>query len=341
MEGGQLNRSSTRVPALCAVIAVLFLFTGGCFQTKLPGRSFAGDPPPLVSSQQPLRESLEHHVAVLAGDIGERNLRHYNELCQAATYVERQFVDAGLDVSSHDYDERGVPVRNVVGEIRGTTRPNEILVIGAHYDTVRSSPGADDNASGVSALIEVARAIRAGGPAARTVRFVGFVNEESPFFWTGRMGSRMYAKRCRSMSEDVVGMISLEMLGYYRSGPGTQSYPPPFNFYYPAEGNFVTLLSNYYSRGLMDAAGSAFRRSTPVASEGLSSAEFVVGHSDQWSFWMSGYKALMFTDTAMFRNPNYHKPTDTPDTLDYDSLARVTGGLIEVVRELAESDERY
>jgi Zn-dependent M28 family amino/carboxypeptidase len=288
-----------------------------------------------------LRESLKRHVDVLAGGIGERNLRHYSALCRAASYVERRFVDIGLDVRSHDYDERGVPVRNVIGELPGTTRPGEILVIGAHYDTVRDSPGADDNASGVAALIEIARAMRAAGPAARTVRFVGFVNEESPFFWTGRMGSRMYAKRCRAMNEDVVGMISLEMLGYYRSGAGTQSYPPPFNLYYPAEGNFVTLLSNYYSRGLMDAAGAAFRRSTPVASEGLSSAEFIVGHSDQWSFWMSGYKALMFTDTAMFRNPNYHKPTDTPDTLDYDSLARVTGGLVEVVRELAESDERY
>jgi Zn-dependent M28 family amino/carboxypeptidase len=317
------------------------VFTGGCFQTKLPGQSFSGDPPTLSSSQQQVCESLKRHVEVLAGEIGERNLRHYNALCRAASYVEKHFAEAGLDVTSHDYDERGVPVRNVVAEIRGTTRPNEILLIGAHYDTVRDSPGADDNASGVAALIEIARAMQASGPAARTIRFVGFVNEESPFFWTGRMGSRMYAKRCRARNEDVVGMISLEMLGYYRTATGTQSYPPPFNFYYPAEGNFVTLLSNYYSRGLMDAAGSAFRRNTPVASEGLSSAEFVVGHSDQWSFWMSGYKALMFTDTAMFRNPNYHKSADTPDTLDYDSLARVTGGLVEVVRELAESDERY
>jgi Zn-dependent M28 family amino/carboxypeptidase len=326
--------------ARCGVIAGLLL-TSGCFQTKLKGRSFAGDPPALSSAQEELHRSLRRHVEVLAGDIGERNMRHYDALCRAASYVERQFVDAGLDVRSHDYDERGVAVRNVIAEMPGTTRPGEILIIGAHYDSVRGSPGADDNASGVAALIEVARAMRASGPAARTIRFVGFVNEESPFFWTGRMGSRMYAKRCRAMNEDVVGMISLEMLGYYRSSPGTQSYPPPFNLYYPAEGNFVTLLSNYYSRSLMDAAGAAFRRSTPVASEGLSSAEFVVGHSDQWSFWMSGYKAMMFTDTAMFRNPNYHKATDTPDTLDYDSLARVTAGLVEVTRELAESDERY
>lgn len=326
-----------------AVVAIFLLAccVGGCFQTKLPGESFVGNPPTLTSSQEDLRTTLRRHVEMLAGEIGERNMRRYDALCYAASYVEQQFAAAGFDVTSQDYDERGVPVRNVVAEMRGTTRPNEILVIGAHYDSVRDSPGADDNASGVAALIEMAKAMRANGPAARTVRFVGFVNEESPFFWTGRMGSRMYAKRCRKLNEDVVGMISLEMLGYYRSGPGTQSYPPPFNFYYPAEGNFVTLLSNYYSRGLMDAAGSAFRRSTAVASEGLSSAEFVVGHSDQWSFWMSGYKAMMFTDTAMFRNPNYHKPTDTADTLDYDSLARVTGGLIEVVRELAESDERY
>jgi Zn-dependent M28 family amino/carboxypeptidase len=320
---------------------LLALILSGCFQTTLPGRRFEGTPPAISADSIPLRERLKRHVTVLAQDIGERNIWRYDALNRAADYVTTEFREAGFDVAFHEYTERGKRVRNIVAELPGTQRPGQIVIVGAHYDTVQKSPGADDNASGVAATIEVAKAIRACEPRKRTIRFVGFVNEESPFFWTGRMGSRIYAKRCRSLHENVVGMISLEMLGYYRETKGSQSYPPPFNFIYPSRGDFVCLLSNYRSRPLMDAVGAAFRRRTCVGSEGLSSAEFVVGHSDQWSFWLSDYKAVMLTDTAMFRNPNYHKPTDTPDTLDYDSLARVTAGVVDVVKELADSDERY
>jgi hypothetical protein len=155
------------------------------------------------------------------------------------------------------------------------------------------------------------------------------------------MGSGVYAAECRRLKEDVVAMIAFDMLAFYRDAPGSQIYPPPFNFYYPSRGNYVAWLSNPHSRRLLDAAGGAFRRHAEIPSTGLASTDLIVGHSDQWSFWVDGYKALLVTDTAMFRNPNYHRPADTPDTLDYDSLARVVAGMIGVTRELADSDERY
>jgi Zn-dependent M28 family amino/carboxypeptidase len=323
------------------LIVLAALNAGGCFQTTLPGKSFSGETPALTDEQVCVRENLRRHVHMLAGEIGERNLWRNEALDRAAEYIAGEFRAAGYEPTFQSYKERGRLVHNVIAEFPGSERPDQIVIIGAHYDTVRGSPGADDNASGVAATIELARAFRAGGAHKRTVRFIAFVNEEEPFFWTGRMGSRMYAKRCKRLGENVVGMISLEMLGYYRGRRGSQCYPPPFNFFYPSRGNFVAFLSNNPSRRLMNSAGAAFRRRTAVSSEGLASAEFVVGHSDQWSFWKSGFKAIMLTDTAMFRNPNYHKSTDTPATLDYDSLARVTAGVSDVARALADSDERY
>lgn len=324
---------------------VLFYLVGmlnvGCIQTELPGRSFTGTSPAMSNSDVNLRESLHGHVRVLAGDIGERNIWHYDALCRARDYISSQFGEAGYDVSLQTFNERSQAVSNVIAELPGVGCPSEILVIGAHYDTVRGSPGADDNATGVAAMIEIARALRAGPPMRRTVRFVAFVDEEEPFFWTEHMGSRVYAARSRSMREDIVGMISLEMLGFYRDERGSQTYPPPFNFYYPSQGNFVAWLSDPWSRRLLDAAGGSFRANACVPSIGLASMDFIVGHSDQWSFWVHGYPALMLTDTAMFRNPNYHAATDTSESIDYDRLTRVVTGMIDVTRELAESDERY
>jgi Zn-dependent M28 family amino/carboxypeptidase len=335
-----IARSNTAFPiSMC--IALSALVSGGCLQTTLPGRSFAGDPPALSHQDISLRDRLRAHVQTLAGEIGERHIWRPDALHRAADYIEQQFRDAGYDTARQQFVERGQPVANLIAEIPGTDRASEIIVIGAHYDTRRRTPGADDNATGVAMTLELARAIRESGPHRHTLRFVAFANEEEPFFWTERMGSRIYAARCKRLQENIVAMISLEMLGFFRDEPGSQTYPPPFNFYYPSRGNFVAWLSDPHSRRLLNAVGGAFRRHASIPSVGLASTDFVVGHSDQWSFWVHGYKALMLTDTAMFRNPNYHKATDTPDTIDYDSLARVASGMIDVVRELADSDERY
>jgi len=301
----------------------------------LPGSSHKGPLPPMTATEAETEVRLREQVTTLAGTIGERNTRRYQALQRAADYISGRFASCGFRVRGQDYTADGMEVRNIVAEIAGTVRPAEIVIIGAHYDSPPGSPGADDNASGVAALLELARRFSHGKPA-RTLRFVAFTNEEPPYFQTGLMGSRVYASGAKRRNEKIVAMLSLESIGYYSDAPGSQLYPFPFNLFYPDTGNFIGFVGNFGSRSLLRRAIGAFRTSTPFPSEGVSSPEFItgIGWSDHWSFWQEGYPALMVTGTALFRNPHYHQPTDTPDRLDYGRMARVVGGLEQVVRDL-------
>jgi len=301
----------------------------------LPGSSHKGPLPPMTATEAETEVRLREQVTTLAGTIGERNTRRYQALQRAADYISGRFASCGFRVRGQDYTADGMEVRNIVAEIAGTVRPAEIVIIGAHYDSPPGSPGADDNASGVAALLELARRFSHGKPA-RTLRFVAFTNEEPPYFQTGLMGSRVYASGAKRRNEKIVAMLSLESIGYYSDTPGSQLYPFPFNLFYPDTGNFIGFVGNFGSRSLLRRAIGAFRKSTPFPSEGVSSPEFItgIGWSDHWSFWQEGYPALMVTGTALFRNPHYHQPTDTPDRLDYGRMARVVGGLEQVVRDL-------
>ena len=196
--------------------------------------------------------------------------------------------------------------------------------------------GANDNASGVAALVEVARLLVAK-PLARSVRFVAFVNEEAPFFYTLDMGSHRYARRAHERGDNITAMLSLETIGYYSDAPGSQHYPFPFSFFYPDTANFIGFVGNLSSRSLVRCSLDAFRQYTPFPSEGLASPGWITGisWSDHWSFWQAGYPAIMITDTALFRYAHYHAPTDTPDKLDYNRTARVVNGLSYVVEVLA------
>jgi Zn-dependent M28 family amino/carboxypeptidase len=227
-------------------------------------------------------------------------------------------------------------VRNLSAEIPGSTKPEEIVIVGAHYDTVYDCPGADDNTSGVAALLELARLLKDSHPA-RTLRFVAFVNEEPPWFQTESMGSLVYAREAHRKHEKIVAAISLETIGMYSDRPGSQQYPEPMGLLYPDRGNFIGFVGNLSSRALVRNAIQVFRQSASIPSQGSAAPEFLsgVGWSDHWSFWQEGYPAVMVTDTAPFRNPNYHRPTDKPDTLDYASMARVVTGLQQVVTSLA------
>ena len=213
----------------------------------------------------------------------------------------------------------------------------EIVVVGGHYDTVSDSPGANDNASGTAAVLELARLLR-NERFNRTIRFVAFVNEEPPHFDTHSMGSRHYAARSAERDEDIVAMISMETIGYFRTEPGTQHYPPPFSLFYPNRGDFIGFVGNLASRSLVRRSIRVFRETTELPSEGVAALGQIPGitWSDHSSFWLHGYKALMITDTAPFRFPHYHMPTDTPEKLDYDRMARVVAGVAEVLRDLAD-----
>jgi Zn-dependent M28 family amino/carboxypeptidase len=222
----------------------------------------------------------------------------------------------------------------------GRQAPNEIVVIGAHYDSVSGSPGANDNGSGVAALLELAR-LFAARDVGRSVRFVAFVNEEPPFFRTGDMGSEQYARAARLKGEDIRAMLALETIGYYDDAPGSQHYPPFFSLFFPDRGNFIGMVSNFGSRALLKRAVAAFRAASNFPLESVATFGWVPGvdWSDHASFWNEGYPAIMITDTALYRYPYYHSVQDTPDKVDYARLARVTEALAAVVEALAKSDQ--
>lgn len=281
-------------------------------------------------------EALRRHVGVLAAEIGERNVQRPAALAAAERYISREWAGQGFEVATQRYTAAGVDCANLEVVIRGESRPAEIIVVGAHYDTVEGSPGADDNASAVSALLEIARALAHVRPP-RTLKLVAFVNEEPPFFFWGSMGSGVYAKAARRRGDDIRAMFSLEMLGCYSDAPGSQSYPPLLRYFYPDSGNFIAFVSNLRSRRVLKAGVAAFRASSRFPCEAAALPAWIpgVGWSDQLSFWRAGYPGVMVTDTAFYRYPHYHCPTDTPDRLDYRRLALVTEGLAGAFARLA------
>ncbi len=305
----------------------------------MPGRSFHGPLPELTEDETELRGRLESHVQALAGDIGERNVLTPDALARAEEYIRRAFNGSGYQVAEQTYDihlDPSLTVRNIEVEISGTASPDEIVIIGAHYDTVPGCAGANDNTTGMAGVLELARLLPAR-TMDRTVRLVAFVNEEPPFFRTDLMGSRLYARRCRERDENVVAMLSLETIGFYVDEPGSQKYPFPFSLFYPDTGNFIGFVGNLGSRSLTHQAIRAFRESAEFPSEGLAAPAWIpgIGWSDQWSFWQEGYRGVMITDTAPFRYPHYHTPQDTPDRIDYDRFTRVVMGVSRVVEVLA------
>jgi Zn-dependent M28 family amino/carboxypeptidase len=317
-------------------------FGAWLYVVRMPGETGHGTLPPLTPAQLDLRRRLERHVRELAGRIGERNSFHAGALEEAAAYVEREFAAVGYSVTSQRWtDAAGQEFRNLEVTVPGRGKPTEVVVIGAHYDSNRGTPGADDNASGVAAVLELARLMRADS-LPRTIRFVAFANEELPFFGTADQGARHYVEALKQRSEDVRSMLSIETIGYYSTGPKTQMYPKPLNLFYPDTGNFIGFVGNLSSRPLVHEAIAAFRRHTPFPSHGAAAPASIpgVGWSDHEAFWAAGVPAVMITDTAPFRNPYYHTPGDTPDRIDYERMTRVVDGLAAVVRQLAGAGAR-
>lgn len=282
-------------------------------------------------------DDLQRHVVTLATGIGERNVWQYAGLQHAADHIETELRASGYSPSRQTFDVSRLPVSNIEGTLAGSTHPDDILVVGAHYDTVGGCPGANDNATGIAALLELARRF-AGQRLARTVKFVAFVNEEPPFFQTPQMGSLVYARAARARGDRIVAMLALETMGYYSDAPGSQQYPVrEMAALYPDTGNFIGLVSNEESGELLAAAARAFAlgSSLPVQAAAMPADLPGAGWSDHWSFWQAGYAGMMVTDTAPWRYPWYHTADDTPDKIDFANFAEVVNGLERVVRELA------
>jgi Zn-dependent M28 family amino/carboxypeptidase len=251
---------------------------------------------------------------------------------QAAQYIRREFLKIGLEVKEDLFHWEGRTYRNISAEKRGTTSPDKVLILGAHYDTVPGSPGADDNSSAIAVLLEVARNIQKVSLGS-TLKLVAFALEEC-----GYAGSIHYAERAREGGEKILGMISLEMVGF--TGP-RQDYPPYLDpKYYPNVGDFIVIIGNERSKELLETVRRSFKTCIPQLpsefllvpgnGEGLEETRL----SDHSPFWDQGFSALMVTDTAFLRNPNYHLPSDTIETLDFEFMKKVAVGIYYSIVEL-------
>jgi Zn-dependent M28 family amino/carboxypeptidase len=254
-------------------------------------------------------------------------------------YLRRRLSLAGYVVTEQTYTVEGGAVSNLEADLVGSVSTDGAVVVGAHYDSVDGTVGANDNGTGVAAALELARSLQGSHPR-RTVHFVFFVNEEPPYFQTRQMGSVVYAQKLKHDGVPVSAMISLETIGYYSDAPGSQKYPPLLNLLYPSRGDFIGFVGNSESRDLVRRATRTFREFSKFPSEGIAApaAWPGIGWSDQWAFWQEGWPGIMVTDTAPFRYPYYHTARDTPDKVDFGRTARVVEGLRNVVVSLA--DER-
>lgn len=296
--------------------------------------------PPLSDDEQRQTKILEKHVRHLATTIGERNLRHPEQLAAAADWIKSELSSYGWNVETQTFQQQGMQFENLIVERRGQTKPDEIVVIGAHYDSAPGCPAANDNGTGVAALLCLAKQCK-DQPTDRTVRFVAFTNEEPPFFGGDGMGSFQYAQLCKERKENIVAMLSLETLGYYSDEAGTQLYPPGLNLLYPDTGNFIGFVGIMSAAPLVRDCVAYFRSLNNFPCEGGAAPGWIEGvdWSDHKNFSSLGYPALMVTDTAVFRYPYYHTPQDTPEHVDFHKLARVTSDLAKLVSHLSSSSK--
>jgi hypothetical protein len=329
----------TKLLIFGAVLAVAALgYAAFHYMTAVPGRPHEGPLPPLTADEAVIARRLAGHITAIASR--PHNLRYYRELEQAARYIESELKALGYQPFAQAFEVEGKAVRNIEATIEPSdpARHHGSIVVGAHYDSYGDAPGANDNGTGVAAVLELARMLAdLRGRTDARIRLVLFVNEEPPYFKTPAMGSYRYARLLAERRERVIGMFSLETLGCFYDEPGTQRYPAPFGLLYPSQGNFIAFVGLPGSRPLLHAVVESFRRHAAFPTIGGVAPGIVPGidWSDHWSFEQAGYPAVMVTDTALFRYPHYHRPSDTPDKVDTEKLARITRGLERVVREMA------
>ena len=282
---------------------------------------------------------LHRHVKYLTVDIGSRSAYEYDQIEATKEYIVDCLKAFGYVPSFQTFTYNRKKYSNVIASRTGVKLPDETVIIGAHYDTARGTPGADDNASAVATLLEIARALKDFSPD-RTLKLIFFVVEEPPIFKSEQMGSYIYAKEAKARNEDIKAMICLEMLGYYTNEKDGQTYPfPIMSRVYPSTPNFIAIVGNLNSTSLVGKVKNSLGVGSRIPVETLSALSFVPGvdFSDHRSFWKMGYPAVMVTDTAYYRNPNYHSETDTIDTLDFDKMSDLLKGLIQAAKDLTDA----
>lgn len=321
--------------ASCLLLFVLGLLAAAYYSIVFPRQPMKGPLSPLTSEETLITGQLKAHVSAVASR--PHSVVHYERLEAAARYIEASLKTMGYAILPQVFECDGREVRNIEAVIEpAAAPPSGTYVIGAHYDSVDGSPGANDNGTGVAALIELARLLRDFKPQSHRLRLVFFVNEEAPYGKTWDMGSWRHAGRLREAGERVAGMVALETIGFFSDKPGSQAFPAPFGLVYKDIGNFIAFVGLPGSRAFLRRALRSFRRHTEFPSIGGNAPGFIPGIdlSDHWAYHRCGFPAMMITDTAPFRNPYYHQPNDLPATVDYASLARVTKGIERMVREV-------
>lgn len=327
------RRSTTIALLLLALVASVPLSVR--YFAYLPLYGHQGPLPDATAEESALAARLLDHVSAIASV--PHNTDHPEALEAAARYIERQLEALGYTIERQEFPSGALTVRNIHVAI-GTPSPGKpSFVVGAHYDSAGTAPGANDNGTGTAALIELARALKPLAPRKHLLRLVFFVNEERPHFGTETMGSLQFA-RMITARETVAGMYSLETMGAYYDAPGTQRFPTPLNLVYRDRADFITFVGMPSGRALVHRSLDSFRRHTRFPSIGGVAHAFIPGiaWSDHAMFERHGVPAVMITDTALFRYPHYHRPTDTPDKIDYGRLARLTKGLERVLRDLVD-----
>ena len=286
-----------------------------------------------------IETNLRLHVDRLASLIGPRTLQRPNTIKATIGYIRSQWSEMGYSIAEETYDALGNVATNLIVEQPGNKRGDEIVLLGAHYDTVSTTPGADDNASAVAVLLEVSRLLK-DHAGSRTVRYVAFACEEAPYFNLNSMGSQHNARESRKRGDKIVGMLCLEMVGYFRDEVGSQGVPPTIPKFlhrlFPNRGNFLAAVGNLASWKLAWSFRRGFKRGTrlPLFSIVLPEKIHEIRLSDNSSYWDQDYPALMLTDTSFLRNPHYHLASDLPETLDYQRMTEVTHGVAAAIKRL-------
>ncbi|HEY2964017.1 MAG TPA: M28 family peptidase [Pyrinomonadaceae bacterium] len=294
---------------------------------------FSKSQPSSVRTVDPAR--LEAHVRKLSIEFSPRDVTHAENLDSAAAYIASEFKQTGATVVEQPYRVEGKAYHNVIASFGPET--TERIVIGAHYDTAGPLPGADDNASGVAGLLELARLLGSQAPAMR-VELVAFSTEEPPYFRTTGMGSSVHAESLRKANVSVRAMLTLEMIGYFSDAGGSQHFPAGIlAAFYPATGNFIGVVGRVSDGLLARRVKKAMSNAAPLPVYSISAPSFIPGidFSDQLNYWHAGYDAVMITDTAFYRNRNYHMANDTAEKLDYKRMAMVVEGVYAAVNDLS------
>ncbi len=330
----------TKYSVICAVIvlATMAAFYWRVTWHLMPGQTFKGPLPGLSPEESASRDFLAGHLDMLSKEIGERNCKKYSALQKSADYITKQFEKFGYTPKFQEFDADGQKYKNIEVELPGTDPDLAKVIVGAHYDSAIGSPGANDNASGVACLLELARSLH-GKQNARTIKIVALSNGEAPFQNTENSGSYHYAQLAKSANAKIKGMLSLDEIGYYSDLPNSEKLPVNIFSYYPAEGNFVMAVADAQSANLCRSMVGEFRAHTKFPIEGIvcqtsKNPEGMIGF-DHCQFWNAGFPAVMLTDTGSDRYPNVHNQLDNFSQIDTDKLSRVAVGLRSVVSSLA------